>query len=931
MGNLDFQLTSEKLADGSSVALLHMKGSIDGTTVKKFETKTLGLCEEGIMYLILNFAEVGYMNSTGLGILVKVLDKFQEKNGDVKLVKVPRKVADLFDMLGISSILTIYKSVEEAIDSLPSKIVSGAIKAPQAPAPASSTKMTPPSNMPMTTPASATPSVQKPTPTVTPIAKPQVLANPPQAPQPHLSRAMAPADDQDEDSGIVIAPDEAGISISPELDMVEPSPSQAPSSTEDSLQGGIAIDAEWETAEESEKEEKDRKEQTAAEFFEIAMPPEETPDVPQEEPASETAGIDLSSIGGENEEDSFDISEGSGIPKTEMKLSPVSQQEQSLDDLQNIDLSLDLAEDLQQEKDRAAADKAAASSDLSAQEEREELEPEEIDEESKSESREEESLPSEEIEEKKAQADEVVEDIEVAEETNEEIAKEEPAEKADEIDLQFEELDQNLAPATETKPSAEIPTLDVTQEELLAVQADTKPPAEMQETLDVDVEDLPAADDLTPEPIAESIQTSADEAEKLEDFGKEEIKNAPGMPADEKEKSLEEIFTEDFSSPTTSEPAGEAKSAPTLAMTEKASEGIVDAPLAGLPEGLLDGLKGKTEESVPFSLDEKIAPPEAPLSKEESLANAMTELEEEVKSMPLGKAEEIQKKVSVPQQPKAEVPAPSEEKEAVRGSGGSWANVVAPCASRPSEVPDEVVDAFRDSEEKVLSEMAAKQDTSKKRSGVTAKPASKIAQALKRKTTVRYYEQMNPATSYPLAVVLSKDKVAAPKTPHVVQKEGKKEVVVSTDKPQVTIVPCLSGCLVSPASVTIDATPETAQADFWVTPIIEGAISGWIDIIYEGKLIEKISLHTRCVKQTWAKIGAVAAFLSPFLSYFMSGFSWKADMLEGLPRLLALIDAQMGLLSFGLLTMILFGVAGTIFYLKNKPKKAEIQDDFISA
>ena len=157
MGRLELKCKIDKLTDGSSVAILDMNGSIDGATVKKFESETLGLCEKGIKYLILNFTHVMYMNSTGLGILVKVLDRYQENEGDMKLVKVPPKVADLFDMLGISSILSTYESTDEAINSLPAQLAASTpnptpapiapkpIPAPPAPpAPSAAPDLTPP-------------------------------------------------------------------------------------------------------------------------------------------------------------------------------------------------------------------------------------------------------------------------------------------------------------------------------------------------------------------------------------------------------------------------------------------------------------------------------------------------------------------------------------------------------------------------------------------------------------------------------------------------------------------------------------------------------------------------------------------------------------------------------------------------------------------
>ena len=123
MGNLDFQVSFKQLVNGLRIAILNLKGSIDGSTVKIFEAKAMDLYNDGIKYLILNFEEIGYMNSTGLGILVKILDKYQDTDGDVKLLKVPRKIEDLFDMLGISSIVTSYSTLKEALYSLPSPVV----------------------------------------------------------------------------------------------------------------------------------------------------------------------------------------------------------------------------------------------------------------------------------------------------------------------------------------------------------------------------------------------------------------------------------------------------------------------------------------------------------------------------------------------------------------------------------------------------------------------------------------------------------------------------------------------------------------------------------------------------------------------------------------------------------------------------------------
>ena len=51
MGNLEFQVSTDKLTDGSSVAVVHVKGSIDGNTVKMFESKTLSLLNKEVKFV----------------------------------------------------------------------------------------------------------------------------------------------------------------------------------------------------------------------------------------------------------------------------------------------------------------------------------------------------------------------------------------------------------------------------------------------------------------------------------------------------------------------------------------------------------------------------------------------------------------------------------------------------------------------------------------------------------------------------------------------------------------------------------------------------------------------------------------------------------------------------------------------------------------
>lgn len=169
MAELLFQSKQEKLPDGSPIIITKILGAIDGTTVRQFEDKLIGFFNQGVKNLILIFSDVKYINSTGMGLLVKLADKFQEGGGDIKLVGVPEKVIALFDMLGLLSLFKIYENEEDAVDSITQS--GGAKNTPPAP--------------PVPPPPVVPPAAPKTVKTV-PTAPPQAPVSAPPRPQPKV-------------------------------------------------------------------------------------------------------------------------------------------------------------------------------------------------------------------------------------------------------------------------------------------------------------------------------------------------------------------------------------------------------------------------------------------------------------------------------------------------------------------------------------------------------------------------------------------------------------------------------------------------------------------------------------------------------------------------------------------------------------------------
>ena len=173
-------------------------GAIDGTTVRQFEDKLIGFFNQGVKNLILIFSEVKYINSTGMGLLVKLADKFQEGGGDIKLVGVPEKVIALFDMLGLLSLFKIYETEEDAIESI-EKTPGGGVEEPAAPPIAPPPPAPAPVPQPKPVPPQPAPTQRRPQPAPQPAPAPMPQAAPQNSLMPDGGFVI--------DGGLTIAPD----------------------------------------------------------------------------------------------------------------------------------------------------------------------------------------------------------------------------------------------------------------------------------------------------------------------------------------------------------------------------------------------------------------------------------------------------------------------------------------------------------------------------------------------------------------------------------------------------------------------------------------------------------------------------------------------------------------------------------------------------
>ncbi|MEK7465806.1 MAG: anti-sigma factor antagonist [Planctomycetota bacterium] len=136
MSKLQVNSRPLNLPDGANGVIAKLAGSIDASTVPQFEEQIEKFLKEGVKYLLLDCAEIAYINSTGMGLIIKLVDKYRGKDGDMKLISVPAKVVTLFKMLGLEALVDLYPN-EAAATAAVVKSLAPAASAPaisQAPA-----------------------------------------------------------------------------------------------------------------------------------------------------------------------------------------------------------------------------------------------------------------------------------------------------------------------------------------------------------------------------------------------------------------------------------------------------------------------------------------------------------------------------------------------------------------------------------------------------------------------------------------------------------------------------------------------------------------------------------------------------------------------------------------------------------------------------
>lgn len=106
---------SVQFEERGSWVVVRVHGEVDVATAPRLREQVVSLVTRGSTHLVLDLDGVGFMDSTGLGVVIGILKRVRTHGGDLRLVATRPNLTSLFELTGLDRTLPLASSVEAAL------------------------------------------------------------------------------------------------------------------------------------------------------------------------------------------------------------------------------------------------------------------------------------------------------------------------------------------------------------------------------------------------------------------------------------------------------------------------------------------------------------------------------------------------------------------------------------------------------------------------------------------------------------------------------------------------------------------------------------------------------------------------------------------------------------------------------------------------
>ncbi|PWE09818.1 anti-sigma factor antagonist [Streptomyces sp. BSE7F] len=103
---------------GKHTAVIVVTGDVDLHTAPVLRAEALTAMTQGARHLVLDVAEVDFVDSTGLTALIVLLHATEKAGGSVRVARVPERLERMVTMTGIAELLPMHDTVADALAAL---------------------------------------------------------------------------------------------------------------------------------------------------------------------------------------------------------------------------------------------------------------------------------------------------------------------------------------------------------------------------------------------------------------------------------------------------------------------------------------------------------------------------------------------------------------------------------------------------------------------------------------------------------------------------------------------------------------------------------------------------------------------------------------------------------------------------------------------
>jgi anti-sigma B factor antagonist len=98
---------------GSDRYVITVSGEVDLATSPELDTAIIAAIESEAASVVIDLTDVSFMDSSGLGVIVRGLKRCREADKDLDLVITNERVLKVFGITGLDQVMPIHDSIED--------------------------------------------------------------------------------------------------------------------------------------------------------------------------------------------------------------------------------------------------------------------------------------------------------------------------------------------------------------------------------------------------------------------------------------------------------------------------------------------------------------------------------------------------------------------------------------------------------------------------------------------------------------------------------------------------------------------------------------------------------------------------------------------------------------------------------------------------